>query len=217
MDYVVYGHKIKGTENYFYIGNGLKTRPYEMGKSRRNSIWFDIYTNNEIEVSIFKSKLSKKESSSLEVYYISKYRKLGFASANISDGGNGVCVENRWWGGKISESLKGIEKPKGKYNKSFKDFTTKEDLTEMYKDKNTTEIALFYNVSIPTVCARLKDYGIIIKSQGRTKKPIKCLNDNKVFKSLSEAARYYGIHRENISKVLTGKYKHTKKLKFIKL
>lgn len=38
--------------------------------------------------------------------------------------------------------------------------------------------------------------------------------DNLVFDSMSDAAKYYGVYRENIRKVLRGIYKHTKNLKF---
>jgi len=45
--------------------------------------------------------------------------------------------------------------------------------------------------------------------------PVKCLNDNKIFKSIREAGRFYDIDNSYLSKHLKGRYNNIKGYKFI--
>ena len=104
--------------------------------------------------------------------------------------------------------------PKGKDNKSFKHFCEDSTLIEEYKILNTIQIAKKYNVSTTTVWMRLKSLGVEIQKPGRKSVKIICINDGNEFNSINDAARKYGVFRENIRKVLKGKYKHTNNLVF---
>lgn len=54
----------------------------------------------------------------------------------------------------------------------------------------------------------------IIKAKELCRKKVICLNDNKIFDSLTEASNYYKISKTSISNVCKGKYKHTHNLYF---
>jgi hypothetical protein len=79
---------------------------------------------------------------------------------------------------------------------------------------SSVDLSKKYNVSITTIISRLREIGVDIKPAGRKSVKIKCENDGIVFNSISDAARHYGVFRENIKKVLSGIYKHTNKLVF---
>lgn len=49
---------------------------------------------------------------------------------------------------------------------------------------------------------------------GRPKRKIKCLNDGIVYDSIKEASQALNLYKQNINKVLKGKYKHTGGYKF---
>jgi len=212
--YYIYAHLRKDTNNIFYIGKGSGNRAYF--ENNRSLFWKRIVNKYGYNVKILKSNLTEEEAYNLETNFISSEKNNGNCEANFTLGGDGVRVEKRWWNEKISNSLKGIKRKTGKANKNFKDVISKEKLVELYpvKKQSTTQIAKMVGISIPTVCQRLKEYDIQIRPAGQHKKGIKCINDNNIFDSIAEASRFYGIFRENIRKVLQGKYQQTNNLKF---
>lgn len=161
--------------------------------------------------------LTEAEAFTAEIQVIRAYKKIGLCEVNISLGGDGVKVRKRWWGEAISRSLKGMKRPSGHESKSYKAVISKEQLEELYVHQQlaTPEIAQMLGVSIPTVIARLAEYGIPIRPAGRTSIPIRCVEDGKVFQSINDAARHYNLYRENIKKVLKGTYKQTGQRRFI--
>jgi hypothetical protein len=82
-------------------------------------------------------------------------------------------------------------------------------------DVKFVKISELTGVSIPTICSRLNYYGIKKRNAGRSKVRIKCVEDGMVFDSIMQCANHYGLYRENIKKVLCGKYKHTGNKTFI--
>lgn len=212
--YYVYAHKRKDNGEIFYIGKGSNNRAYF--KSNRSNYWKKIVSKYDYEVIFLENNLDEETAYKMEIIHIANYKKLGQCYANFTNGGDGVNVPVRWWNDKISKALIGKNVAKGKNSKSFKDLITKDELYDLYvvKKYNSIEISNFTNLSITTITARLKMYNIPIRTAGRKKLTILCLNDNKVFNSLISAAKYYKLHRENIKKVIDGKYKHTGNLKF---
>jgi hypothetical protein len=219
MKYYVYCHYRKGEtkDTPFYVGKGSDKRLFI--KSNRSEYWKRIVNKYGYNAEILYDNLSEDESFDLEIKTILKYKELGYCEANFSDGGDGVKVLKRWWGKKISESLKGMIRAKGEENKSYKNVISKETLIELYinQKKSSIEIAKDINITYATVCSRLKEYNIPLRKCGKDKIQIKCLNDGKVFSSLSETAKYYNLHKENIRKVVRGIYKHTGKKQFIQI
>lgn len=214
--YYVYAHS-KPDGEVFYVGKGSGKRLFATGN--RSEFWKRIVAKYGYIIQIIEECSDEKKAFESEIYWIAHYRKYGQCIANFTNGGDGVRVEKRWWNDKISESLKGIKRPSGELSHSYKNIITKDVLQKLYviDRMSATKIATIYNVSYGIIFARLKEYGIKIRSVGREKRSIKCVTDGRCFSSLSEAAEYYGLFRENISKVLNGKYKHTGHKVFIYL
>jgi len=215
--YYIYAHIRKDNNSIFYIGKGCGKRAYI--KSNRNDYWKRIVKKHEYEVQFLMENLTETESFKYEIFYIDIEKRKGNCEANFTLGGDGVKVEKRWWNEKISKALIGIDRGFGKENKNYKDIVTKKQLEELYLVEKLTsvQISKIFNVSIPTITARLIEYKIPARNSGKLKTKIKCLEDELEFDSIMDAARYYNLHRENISKVLKGVYKKTGNKKFIKL
>ena len=211
--YYVYAHS-KPNGEVFYIGKGSGDRLNKTGN--RSDFWKRTVAKYGFIASKLADTLTEREAFDKEIELIAEYKKQGFCKVNISLGGDGVKVEKRWWGAKQSAALKGIQRPSGRSNLNYQDVISVEDLRRLYcEDQMTTpQIAEQIGVSIPTVISRLKEFQIPIRKAGRTAVKIRCLNDNAIFNSINEAARFYGIYRENIKKVLRGTYTHTNKLRF---
>lgn len=215
--YYIYAHKRLDTGDIFYIGKGSGKRAYI--KSNRSQFWKRIVAKYGYEVMFLKEGLSEEEAFGYEISLIAYEKSNGKCCANFTIGGDGVRVDCRWWNDKISKALTGKYCPKGIDNPSFRDIVNKEDLYEMYvvQGMNTIKISKLTGLAIPTICNRLDLYGIQKKDAGRVKMKILCIEDNKIFNSVTEAAKYYSLYRENIKKVLDGKYKHTGNKTFKKL
>lgn len=214
--YYVYYHVSEKTGEIYYVGKGSEKR-YILFK-RRGKLWDAFYRKHGCDAVIAFKNLSEKMAFKLEIKEIKRLKKINQCRANISNGGDGVNVDKRWWGENISKSqikkFKETPKPKGKENLTFKHFCDYNVLIDEYKTLNTTQIAKKYNVSTTTVWMRLKSLGVKLKAPGTKPVKIICKNDGETFSSISAAAKKYGVFRENIRKVLKNKYKHTNKLVF---
>lgn len=215
--YYIYAHIRKDTNTIFYIGKGSGNRAYF--KANRSKFWKRIVEKHGYSVIFLMENLTEEVAYQSEITFIMAEKLKGNCEANFTKGGDGVRVEKRWWNEAISNSLKGVIRAKGVDNKNYKDVITKENLFDLYinQKKTSTEISILFNISIPTVCKRLKDYNINTRNSGKEKIKIICLNDNKIFDSINDAASFYNIYRENIKKVLSGKYKHTDNKTFKKI
>ena len=215
--YYIYAHIRLDNNSIFYIGKGSGNRAYI--KSNRGLYWKRIVNAHGYKVIFLEENLSEEEAFNFEISFIAKFKSKGNCEANFTIGGDGVRVDKRWWNDKISKALKGIKRPFGKENKSFKDLISKKELYQMYviDNMNTVQISKLTKLSIPTICSRLKEYNIEKRTAGRVKIKIKCIEDDIEFESINDAAKYYNLFRENIKKVLDGKYKHTGNKTFIKI
>lgn len=206
--FYVYAHA-KPDGEVFYVGKGSGKRLFTTGN--RSSLWKRIVSKYGYTAIILEECLTEQDSYEREVYFISYYKSIGQCVANFTLGGDGVNVENRWWGNKISASLKGKKCASGIDSKSYKDFMPESTLRKLYLDDglSTTKISHLCGVSYGTVWSRLKSLGIATRPKGRAKRKVFCVTDNLEFNSITDAARHYCLFRENIGKVLAGKYKHT--------
>ena len=99
----------------------------------------------------------------------------------------------------------------------------------IYEELGTTDSRVFDSVSINKLYtlasapeevkedvanSKNKENPNIIKAKEFCHKKVICLNDNKIFDSLTEASNYYKISKTSISDVCKGKYKHTHNLYF---
>lgn len=215
--YYIYAHSIPASKEIFYIGKGCGNR--KDFRSNRSEFWKRTVSKYGLEVSLLAENLSEKAAYKKERQLITAYKKIGLCRVNMSLGGDGVKVKKRWWGDKISKAMKGKNKGRGLESHSYKDIVSKEQLLKWYveENKNIIEISKLCGLSTTTLTTRLRSFGIEVRQAGRIKIKIKCLKDGRVFNSIADAARYYGVFRENIKKVLLGQYKHTGKLTFKKI
>jgi hypothetical protein len=186
----------------------------------RSEYWKRIVKKYGYVSEIIISGLTEEESYKKETEYICHYKSMGECGANFTDGGDGVRVQKRWWGNKISMATKGIKRPSGIKSKSYKNVLSKSQLMDYYINlkMSSTKIAEIVGVSYTTVIERLRQFNIPVRTCGKAKIKIKCTNDGKIFESINCAAEHYNVFRENIRKVLHGKYRQTggKKFEYIR-
>jgi hypothetical protein len=207
MKFYVYAHS-NDAHGVFYIGKGKGKRLYTTGN--RSQFWKRIVKKHGYTAEILYETDSEDDAYQNEMRLIAEYKAKNQCIANMTMGGDGVRVKERWWYDKVSASLKGIKRLSGPESKTYKDFIDKESLEFLYVNKKFTasKIAQTFNVSVTTVMVRLREFGIPIRSIYERGTEITCSN-GKTYKSITEAARSLGLHRENIRKVLYGKYKKT--------
>ncbi len=193
----------------FYVGKGsgdrLKTT------SNRGTFWKRIAKKYGFIPCLISFNLTEEQAFENESAWIKFYKSIGQCRANFTEGGDGVRVKERWWGDKISKALKGMKRGRGLESKSYKDVVSREQLNHLYVDKKTSSVAIgkMFDVSYSTIIERLRCFGIPIRNPGKKPTTIICTTDGRIFDSIGEAAIYYGVFRENIRKVLCGKYRQT--------
>jgi hypothetical protein len=207
--YYIYAHIRGDNGEIVYIGKGTKNRLLK--SYGRNKYWKNIAAKYSLLKVKLVEGLDEKAAYATEIAFISFYKSVGLSKANVSLGGTGVTVEKRWWSEKISKAMKGRNTGIGEASRSWKPFISKRELRYWYVEKGETspQIAARYGVSYTTVTTRLKRFGLLARPCGQSAKAIKCLEDGKIYPSIAEAARAYGVYRENLRKVLKGDYKTT--------
>lgn len=211
--YYIYAHSTE-KHGVFYVGKGSNKRLFTTGN--RSDFWRRLVKKYGYTASIIEECESEELSFEREIFWIAHYKSLNQCIANFSLGGDGVRVEKRWWGAAISKSMTGKECPRGQESKSYKHGISKEILFELYVNKQmtTTEIAGQFGVTYTTVWSRLKEYEIPIRGNASRRKVIVCTTTGQEFESISKASEACGVFRENLRKVLSGKYKTTGGLHF---
>jgi hypothetical protein len=216
--YYVYAHyRLDGDGTIpFYVGKGSNKRCKSNYRSR---YWRDIVNKHGFFVEILIDCMSEEGAFVYEMEAIAKYKALGGCECNFTMGGDGVRVQKRWWNDKISDALKNISRPSGISNKNYRDVITKEELVDLYVNKgmSSIDIAKVKGISYATICSRLRQFGIKTRKPSRQPIRVYCINNNTVYDSLSHAAKDLGLFRENIKKVLEGKYSQTGGYSFKKI
>jgi hypothetical protein len=155
----------------------------------------------------------------LEKYWISQFKTWGFNLTNHTDGGEGVYGGGQWNNVPITVFTK-----EGLLVKSF---------------KSQKECAKYFKISHAIITAAIKGRVILVLKKYQIKpgiittdiekapsykeyqwhnkpikhwlsKPIKCIEDDKIFSSTTEAAKYYGVLTTTINNILNGKSKKTR-------
>lgn len=201
----VYAHECE-EHGVFYVGKGSGNRLNV--KSNRGPLW-KRYAGDALTAFIISRHDTDAEAMAFEQDAIRNFKRMGLCQANVSLGGHGVTVPQRWWGAKISASLTGVQRARGPECKAFKDFCDGHTLASMYEASGAEKIAAQFGVSIPTVLSRLRAHGVTIRALDAGSLAIVCTTTGQDFKSIADAARTLGVARENIRKVLAGKYRHT--------
>jgi hypothetical protein len=107
---IVYQHKVKNTEEVFYIGIGKQDkRAYS--KHGRGKFWKDYTSKHEFIVEITHKDIIWEEACSIEKYLIAFYgrRDLGLGSlVNQTDGGDGIINPSQETRKKNGDSHRGL-------------------------------------------------------------------------------------------------------------
>jgi hypothetical protein len=211
--YYIYAHS-NLEHGVFYVGKGSNKRLYTTGN--RNAYWKRIVKKYGYTALIIEECETEQQSYDREIFWIAHYKSLDQCKANFTLGGDGVKVEKRWWNEKISAALKGKNTAKNVDSGSYKDFATRDELYKKYvlEKLSITKISQEFNVSTTTVWLRLKFFEIPIRDISKRGKAIICTTTGESYKSATEAAKKLNLARENIRKVLYGKYKTTGDLHF---
>lgn len=136
MTHYVYAHENEA-HGVFYIGKGSGKRLHVTGN--RSKLWRK-YAEDGFSAFVMSSHDTEDEAMIFEADAIANFKRMGLCHANVALGGKGVNVPQRWWGDKISASMKGKKKPSGKDSKSFKAFCDDGVLVNLYQDKTAQQI-----------------------------------------------------------------------------
>lgn len=206
--YYVYAHS-NDKFGVFYVGKGSGKRLFTTGN--RSEFWKRIVKKYGYVAQIIEETETEEQAFEREVFWIDYYKKQKQCVANFTNGGDGVRVSHRWWNNKISKALSGVKRGSGLMSKSFVNFADRETLYRLYiaESKSTIEIGKLFGISATTVYERLKFYQIEPRKVGSHRRAVVCVTTNQEFNSVKEAAQTLGVYRENINKVLNGKYKST--------
>lgn len=88
MNYYVYIHYTKDTNEPFYVGKGKGKRAFS--KDGRNRYWKYKVSKHGYYVEIIKKNLSEKQSFNHEIYMIYFLKNIGINLVNLTDGGEGA-------------------------------------------------------------------------------------------------------------------------------
>lgn len=212
MMHYVYAHENE-THGVFYVGKGSGKRLHVTGN--RSKLW-RRFAKDGFSAFVISNHDTADEAMFFESDAIANFKRMGLCHANVALGGKGVNVPHRWWGDKISASLKGKKRPSGKNSKSFKSFCDDDVLTQLYKDNTAQQIGKMFNVSTQTVINHLNLIGVKTRGVDYSSCKVFCTTTGETFPSITQAALQLGVYRENIRKVLAGKYSHTGGFHFVK-
>jgi len=86
MDFKVYQHRRKDTNEIFYVGHGKGSRPWQFTRGRSKG-WQTIYSNYGCVVEVLEKFDTKQEAGDREIQLIADYRNNGISLINKRDGG----------------------------------------------------------------------------------------------------------------------------------
>lgn len=89
--YYVYIHTRLDTGEVFYVGKGSGNR--ERSKHSRNRYWHNVVSKTEWISSVVQCNMSEEDSLLLEMWLIAKFRHSGVKLCNMTDGGDGVRMD----------------------------------------------------------------------------------------------------------------------------
>ena len=94
-NFYVYEWFNMNTNEVFYVGKGTKNR-YK-NSQQRNAYFKNYYNKYKCDVRIVKSSLTEDEAFEMEKDLIEKYREIGQAQCNLTDGGEGCSFPLGSW------------------------------------------------------------------------------------------------------------------------
>lgn len=243
MAYIVYCHtnKING-EKYIGITSTTPEKRWQNGKGYKNNKYFSAaiqkYGWENFKHDIVLNNLTKEQAELQEKYLISFYKttdkNFGY---NISNGGEGVgkhSEETKYLLSQIAKNrylnsnnpmLGKHHTAEAKQKMSLKlkgriiDDNWKQKLSEAGKGRivsqeTRTKISKIHKGKKSSLKNKKRPDNVKLKISQSKKKPVICLNDNKIFASITEASVYYNVDNSAIGKICKHQKKSIKGLVF---
>lgn len=210
-----------------YIGKGSKNRANNFSnRYAKHKNWIKHLESLGLEpiVEIVEYFEKEKDAFDREIELIKKYKEKGYDLCNTAEGGKGgpsLSGEESYWFGKkrsketkqkISKSRK--NKYAGNKNPFFGKKHSKKAKEKMSVSKkitskgNKNKLGKKHSAEFKNNCKKR------MEGNNYRSKPIKCLNNNTVYKSIKEACEQLKLDNRSVHRMLKGEYKHTKGYKF---
>lgn len=211
--FYVYVHKRKTDGRIFYVGKGCKNRAWWF--YGRSEYWNRVSNKHGVVVEILKDGLSEPEAHEMEIKLISKIgRKM---LCNHTNGGEGM---SGWKASpetlkklsairkgrkhtpearkKMSDSRRGVKKSEEHNMRVSESLKGRKFSEEHRKNLSASLKSIEFN----------PEWGV--RSGKARMKKLFCINNSLVYESTRHAAIELGLDPGSVSRVCTGKYKHTK-------
>ena len=210
--YYVYIHYKKSDGKPFYVGKGKGKRAYWI--HGRSQYWNRVKNKHGLQVEIFKSGLTESESHALEMELI---REIGIKNlCNSTEGGEGMSgwrpsEKTRKKIGDRSRGRRHTKEAREKMSNSRKNVPkSKEHVESQAKSMKGKEFSEEHRKNLSEALKKVKvkpEWGI--KSGKARMYPVICINNGVEYESTRDAAYALGVDKSSVSRVCTGKYKHT--------
>lgn len=191
----VYGH-FDNKNRCRYIGQGRRQRAWN--RIKRSKLWKEIFKLHNPKVVIFKNAISEKEALSLEVELIKDFKSKGQCDLNKTKGGEKGYVSHR----KLTKEHKqAISKAKeGKSNGlegRVMPLEHKLKISEAHKGKKMPREGVE------------KQRKAIMGRPSPKRKPVKCIENGRIYSHAKEAAEALDCNEKHIQAVCAGRRKRT--------
>jgi group I intron endonuclease len=203
--FYTYAHYNPITNEIFYIGKGIGKRYTE--KSNRNRYWHNIVNKYGFVSKILAWWDDEKEALEHEKLLIASLKDIGICLCNATEGGEGISGFRHTQETKdyLSKIRKGIhfrktynitEETKNKMSMSQTGRKHPEEVKKKISEANAGKNNGMYGKPSPT------------------RKKVICLNNNKIYNCLQDAATDLQVESAKITLVCQGKRNHTKNYRF---
>ena len=223
----VYRHIRLDKNEVFYIGIGglikedFYNRAYQ--KNKRNPHWNNVVNITEYKVEIISDEwLTSDEAKNKEIFWISYYGRKDLKTGilvNLTDGGDGVVNISQESRKKISIASSGDNNPNKRSDIKEKQRIShtgkkESELTKYRKSvaqkiaQNTPEMKKLKSLifSGEKNCMKRPEFKALVSKRmtdyNHMSKPIMDIKTKKIYKSISEAAREFKIHRRKIIEMI---------------
>lgn len=203
----------------FYIGIG-KTYKRAYTKKGRNEIWNKIVSKTNYEIEILFNDLTWQQACEKEKEFIKLYGRIDLKNgilSNRTDGGDGNQNFSEEIRNKISIANKGNQ-----YGKGWKPTDEqRKKMSEGLKGKKSTSNTKFKKGFIPW-CKGTKgilksNKGSFTKENPPKAKSVIDISNNKIYKTIREAAIEININEKSLYSMLNGRYKNKTNIRYANL
>jgi hypothetical protein len=214
------------TNDVRYVGKSINPkRRYYSHLCNKDKIkthiynWIKSLKNNNLKPIMTVIDETENNWQELEKYWIEQFKQWGFNLCNTSNGGDGFSGESAYWNNREVS----IYTKNGDHVRTFKSQkecamflnTTQGNVKQAVVRRNNLlkkyQIRYGNDVNCIGISINRKPYTWKNKPENHwISKPIKCIEDNLTFNSLTEASKHYNILITSISNILNGITKKTK-------